>query len=158
VPGKEKLGLQHAQQAMEQAMHQARLAFARGEVPVGAVVTGEDGQILAARGNQVEGDHDASAHAEILALREAAAKMGSPRLTGCTLWVTLEPCPMCATAASFFRVKRLVFGAYDAKGGGVEHGPRIFAAPGCLHQSELVGGVRESESAELLRSFFAGKR
>jgi cytosine deaminase len=143
---------------MELALAQARLAAARGEVPVGAVVTGPDGAVLAAAGNRTQADHDASAHAELLAMREAARRLGSARLTGCALHVTLEPCAMCAAAAVHFRIRRVVFGAYDPKGGGVEHGARIFQAPGCLHVPEIVGGVRESEAAALLRSFFAGLR
>jgi tRNA(Arg) A34 adenosine deaminase TadA len=143
---------------MEIALSEARAAALRGEVPVGAVVTGPDGAVLAQAGNQVEATHDAGAHAEMLALRAAGAALGSPRLPGCTLWVTLEPCPMCAQAASFFRVKRVVFGAYDPKGGGVEHGARVFAAPSCHHVPEVVGGVRETEAAALLRSFFSARR
>ena len=144
--------------SMELALEEARRAAARGEVPVGAVVTGPDGAILAQAGNRVEAEHDASAHAELLAMRAAAAWLGNARLVGCDLWVSLEPCAMCAAAAMHFRLRRIVFGAYDPKGGGIEHGARVFAAPGCLHTPELVGGVRESESAELLRRFFAERR
>lgn len=140
------------------ALDEARAAAARGEVPVGAVVTDEEGLVLAAAGNEVEARNDPSAHAEILALRAAAARLGTPRLVGCTLTVTLEPCPMCAQAASFFRVKRVVFGAYDPKGGGVDHGARIFAAPSCHHVPEVIGGLRESDCAALLRDFFAARR
>jgi tRNA(Arg) A34 adenosine deaminase TadA len=143
---------------IELALLEAQAAAARGEVPVGAVVTDESGTVLAAAGNEVEARHDASAHAEILALRAAAAILQTPRLVGCTLTVTLEPCPMCAQAASFFRVKRLVFGAYDPKGGGVEHGARIFAAPSCHHAPEVVGGLRETDCAALLRDFFSARR
>lgn len=143
---------------MELALREAAAAAARGEVPVGAVVTDAAGEVLAAAGNEVEVRCDATAHAEILALRAAAARIGSPRLVGCTLTVTLEPCPMCAQAASFFRVKRLVFGAYDPKGGGVDHGARIFAAPSCHHAPEVVGGVRETDCAALLREFFRERR
>lgn len=143
---------------IEIALAEARAAAARGEVPVGAVVTDAAGRVLGRAGNRVEQDHDASAHAEMLALRQAAAARGSPRLPGCTLTVTLEPCPMCAQAASFFRVRRVVFGAYDPKGGGVEHGARIYAAPSCHHAPEVVGGVRERECGALLRDFFAGLR
>lgn len=143
---------------MTAALAQARAAGAAGEVPVGAVVLGPDGTVLAASGNRVERDRDASAHAELLAMRAAAARLGSPRLPGCTLAVTLEPCPMCTAAAIHFRVARVLFGAYDPKGGGVDHGPRLFAQPGCLHRPEVVGGVRESECGELLRAFFAGLR
>jgi tRNA(Arg) A34 adenosine deaminase TadA len=143
---------------IELALLEAQAAAARGEVPVGAVVTGPDGSVLAAAGNEVEARHDPTAHAEILALRAAAARLHTPRLVGCTLTVTLEPCPMCAQAASFFRVRRLVFGAYDPKGGGVEHGARIFAAPSCHHAPEVVGGLRETDCAALLRDFFAARR
>ena len=138
---------------MEAALAQARAAGARGEVPVGAVVTGPDGTVLAAAGNEVEAAHDASAHAELLAMREAARSTGG-RLAGCDLYVTLEPCAMCAGAMVHFRLRRLIFGAYDPKGGGVEHGARVFAAPGCLHVPEVLGGVREAECGELLRAFF----
>jgi cytosine deaminase len=143
---------------MELALHQAALAAARGEVPVGAVVLGPDGAVLAEAGNETEARCDASAHAELLALRGAARLRASPRLPDCALVVTLEPCAMCAAAISAFRIRRLVFGAYDPKGGGVEHGPRIFDSPGCLHRPEVVGGVRESEAAALLRAFFARLR
>jgi tRNA(adenine34) deaminase len=143
---------------MEIALEQARAAAARGEVPVGAVVVGPDGAVLARAGNRTEQDRDASAHAELLALRAAGQALGSPRLVGCDLYVTLEPCPMCASAISLFRVRKLVFGAYDPKGGGVEHGARIFAAASCLHRPEVVGGVRETEAAALLRDFFRVRR
>jgi tRNA(adenine34) deaminase len=143
---------------MDFCLDEARAAAARGEVPVGAVVIGPDGTVLARAGNRVEADHDPSAHAEILAIRAAAAALGSPRLVGCDLYVTLEPCPMCAQAISFARIRRLVFGAYDPKGGGVEHGARIFAAPSCHHAPDVVGGVREQDCADLLRGFFAERR
>jgi tRNA(adenine34) deaminase len=143
---------------METALEEARAAAARGEVPVGAVVTDAEGRILARAGNEVEARHDPSAHAEMLALRAAAAATGDKLLPEATLWVTLEPCPMCATAASFFRVRRVVFGAYDPKGGGVEHGPRLYALPTCHHAPEVIGGVRESEAGALLRAFFAALR
>ncbi len=143
---------------MALALAEARAAARRGEVPVGAVVVGADGAVLARCGNNVEARQDASAHAELLAMRAAASRLGQARLTGCDVWVTLEPCAMCAAAAVHFRVRRLVFGAYDPKGGGVEHGARVFAAPGCLHVPEVVGGVQEQECAALLRAFFAGLR
>jgi tRNA(Arg) A34 adenosine deaminase TadA len=143
---------------MVEALKEAGLAASRGEVPVGAVVTGPDGVIIARAGNQTEALHDASAHAEVLALRRAAAGLGSPRLVDCDLFVTLEPCPMCAYAISLFRVRRLIFGAYDPKGGGVEHGPRIFQSSSCHHAPAVVGGVREAEAAELLQVFFRGLR
>lgn len=144
--------------AMELALDEARRAAERGEVPIGAVVLGPDGAVLAGAGNEVEARRDASAHAELLALRAAAARLGVARLPGCELTVTLEPCPMCAHAVSLFRIRRLVFGAYDPKGGGVEHGARVFAAASCRHRPEVVGGVRERECAALLRSFFVGLR
>ncbi len=143
---------------MALALAEARAAAGRGEVPVGAVVVGADGTVLARCGNNVEAGRDASAHAELLAMRAAAGRLGQARLTGCDLFVTLEPCAMCAAAAVHFRVRRLVFGAYDPKGGGVEHGARVFAAPGCLHVPEVVGGVQERECGLLLREFFAGLR
>ena len=139
------------------ALDEAAAAAARGEVPVGAVVVDSNGAILARAGNRIEEYHDASAHAELLALRAAAGVRG-PRLAGCDLFVTLEPCPMCAHAISLFRVRRVVFGAYDPKGGGVEHGPRLFSAPVCLHRPEIVGGVCEAACARLLRDFFVARR
>jgi tRNA(Arg) A34 adenosine deaminase TadA len=143
---------------IEIALEEARAAAARGEVPVGAVVTDPAGRVLARAGNRVEERHDPTAHAEVLALRAASQARRSPRLPDCTLTVTLEPCPMCAQAASFFRVRRVVFGAYDPKGGGVEHGARIFQASSCHHAPEVVGGVREVECGAVLRAFFAGLR
>ncbi|GBQ81277.1 cytosine deaminase [Gluconacetobacter johannae DSM 13595] len=143
---------------MSIAMDEARAAAARGEVPVGAVLVGPDGTVLAHAGNAVEAGDDASAHAEMLVMRAAVRRLGGPRLAGCTLVVTLEPCPMCAAAAVHFRVGRIIFGAYDPKGGGVEHGPRLFARPDCLHRPEWIGGVRETEAAALLRDFFARLR
>jgi cytosine deaminase len=143
---------------MEIALAEARAAAARGEVPVGAAVLGPDGRVLARAGNRVEEWRDASAHAELIALREAATILGTPRLTGCDLAVTLEPCAMCAGAMVNFRLRRVLFGAYDPKGGGVEHGARVFAAAGCLHRPEVVGGVREGEAGALLRDFFRALR
>jgi len=143
---------------MALALEQARLAARRGEVPVGAVVVGPDGTILAACGNRTEECHDAAAHAELLAMRHAAAALGQTRLMGCDLYVTLEPCPMCAAAAGLFRVRRIIFAAYDPKGGGIEHGPRIFATAGAVHRPECIGGVRETDAARLLREFFAALR
>jgi len=143
---------------MEIALEEAHAAAERGEVPVGAAVIGPDGTVLARAGNRVEADHDASAHAELLALRAAAAIRGEPRLPGCDLFVTLEPCPMCAQAISLFRIRRLVFGAYDPKGGGVEHGARVFDAPSCHHRPDIIGGVRETEASALLRAFFRDRR
>ncbi len=143
---------------MEIALEEARRAAARGEVPVGAAVVGPDGTVLARAGNEVEARHDATAHAELLVMRAAAALRSEARLPDCDLFVTLEPCPMCAQAASFFRIRRLVFGAYDPKGGGVEHGARVFDAVSCHHRPEVVGGMREQEAAALLRDFFATRR
>lgn len=136
------------------ALAEARTAAAGNEVPVGAVVLAPDGTILARAGNRTEADHDPTAHAELLALRQAAALRGEPRLPDCDLVVTLEPCPMCAHAISLFRIRRLIFGAYDPKGGGVEHGPRLFDQAACPHRPEIIGGVRETECATLLRDFF----
>lgn len=143
---------------METALREAAAAAAAAEVPVGAVVLGPGGALLAMAGNRVERDHDASAHAELLAMRAAAWRQGSPRLIGCTLVVTLEPCPMCAAAAVHFRIGRVVFGAYDPKGGGVDHGPRVFDQPACLHRPEVVGGVRETECGAMLQAFFRARR
>lgn len=139
---------------MALALAAARQAEKRGEVPVGAVVLGEEGQVLAITSNEVEQRQDPSAHAEILAMREAARLSGSRSLSSCTLVVTLEPCPMCASAMVHFRLGRVIYGAYDPKGGGVDHGPRIFEQPSCLHRPEVIGGVREQENAQLLRKFF----
>ena len=143
---------------MDIALAEARTPRTRGEIPVGAVVIAGDGTVLARAGNAVEAQADASAHAELLALRAAAALRGEPRLPDCDLVVTLEPCPMCAQAISLFRIRRLVFGAYDPKGGGVEHGARVFDAASCHHRPEVVGGVREAEAAALLRAFFQARR
>ncbi len=142
---------------MDAALTEARAAGARGEVPVGAVVCGPGGTMLAQAGNETEATHDASAHAELLALRRAARRLGTARLTRCDLVVTLEPCPMCAAACSHFRIRRVIFGAYDPKGGGIEHGPRVFDHTR-LHRPEIIGGVREAECGALLRDFFAGLR
>lgn len=144
--------------AMEIALEEARAAAQRGEVPAGAVVISTEGTILARAGNRTEELTDATAHAELLALREAARTLGAPRLPTCDLVVTLEPCPMCAFAISLFRIRRLVFGAYDPKGGGVVHGPRIFCSTSCHHRPEIIAGIRESECAALLRDFFAVRR
>jgi tRNA(adenine34) deaminase len=143
---------------MQLALEQARLAALRGEVPVGAVLTDAGGDVLAAAGNQVEARADPTAHAELLVLHEAARRRGQKYLEDCDLAVTLEPCPMCAAAISLYRVRKLVFAAYDPKGGGVEHGARVFSHETCHHRPEVVGGVMESESAALLRKFFARLR
>ncbi|MEJ0093579.1 MAG: nucleoside deaminase [Methylocella sp.] len=142
---------------MSCAFLEAKDAFARGEVPIGAVIMHE-GKILARAGNRTLQDHDPTAHAEILAIRSACRTLGSQRLAGCDLYVTLEPCAMCAAAISFARVRRLYWAAADPKGGAVDHGPRFFAQPTCHHAPELYGGIRESEAAELLRQFFALRR
>lgn len=139
---------------MALALSEARAAAGRGEVPVGAVLIGPDGQVLARAGNQVEADADPTAHAEMLVIREAARRLGTPRLVDCSLVVTLEPCAMCAQAIALARLKRLVFGAYDPKGGGVEHGARVFERATCHHRPEVIGGVREREAGDLLRGFF----
>jgi len=143
---------------MALALAEARLAAARGEVPVGAVVVAADGTVIARAGNEVEACNDPSAHAELLALRDAVTTRGGKFLSDCDIVVTLEPCPMCAQAISLFRIRRLVFGAYDPKGGGVEHGARVFDAASCHHRPEVVGGLREAEAAALLRDFFADRR
>jgi tRNA(Arg) A34 adenosine deaminase TadA len=139
------------------AFAEARAASLRGEVPVGAVLV-RDGRILSRAGNRVLADKDPTAHAEMLAIRNACRTLGSERLTGCDLYVTLEPCAMCAAAVSFARLRRLYWAASDPKGGAVEHGPRFFSQPTCHHTPELYGGIRESEAAELLRGFFATRR
>jgi tRNA(Arg) A34 adenosine deaminase TadA len=139
------------------AFDEARAAAARGEVPVGAVVS-RDGVVLARAGNRTLELRDPTAHAEMLALRLACEALGSERLIGCDLHVTLEPCPMCAAAISFARIRRLYFGAGDPKGGAVENGVRLYASPTCHHQPEVYGGLRESEAAALLRDFFKGRR
>lgn len=143
---------------MARALAQAEAAAARGEVPVGAVVVDAAGAVLAEAGNRVEGDNDPSAHAELLAIRHASTARGEPRLPDCDLYVTLEPCAMCAQAIAFARIRRVYFGAYDPKGGGVEHGPRIFDQPTCHWRPEVYGGIRESEAAALLRGFFQARR
>jgi tRNA(Arg) A34 adenosine deaminase TadA len=140
------------------ALAQAEAAGARGEVPIGAVVVGGEGQVLAAAGNRTREFNDPTAHAEILAIRAACAAVGSERLSAADLYVTLEPCAMCAAAISVARIRRLYFGASDPKGGGVEHGPRVFSQPTCHHAPEVYGGIDEVESGELLRAFFAARR
>ena len=143
---------------MEIAFSEAEKAAAAGEVPVGAVIVSADGEIIAAAGNRPKAVNDPTAHAELLAIREACAKLGSERLIDCDLYVTLEPCAMCAAAISFARIRRLYFGAYDPKGGGVEHGPRFFAQPTCHHAPEVIGGLNETRASELLKAFFAARR
>jgi tRNA(adenine34) deaminase len=143
---------------MALALAAARAASARGEVPIGAVIVGPAGEVLAEAGNRSEELNDPTAHAEMLVIRAAAEKVGAPRLVGCDLHVTLEPCPMCAQAISFARIRRLYWGAPDPKGGGVEHGPRIFDQSTCHHRPELYPGIGEAEAGELLRAFFRKRR
>lgn len=142
---------------MQSALDQARAAGAAGEVPVGAVIVRE-GAIIAQAGNAPRKTHDPSAHAEMRAIRQACAAMKSERLTGCDLYVTLEPCTMCAAAISFARIRRLYFGAIDEKGGAVVSGVRFFEQPTCHHAPEIYPGIGEAESATLLREFFARRR
>lgn len=144
---------------MSIALAEAERAGGRGEVPVGAVlVDGRSGAVLAASGNRVEELHDPTAHAELLVLRAAAAAGAAKRLPEADLYVTLEPCPMCAQAIAFARLRRVYYGAYDPKGGGVDHGPRIFQQPTCHHRPEVYGGLREREAADLLQRFFRERR
>lgn len=145
------------QSPMALALAEARAAAARGEVPVGAVVV-RAGEIVAAAGNRTRECADPTAHAEILAIREACARIGDERLTGCDLYVTLEPCTMCAAAISFARIRRLYFGAADPKGGGVESGVRFYSRPTCHHAPEVYGGIAEGEAGDILRAFFAERR
>jgi tRNA(adenine34) deaminase len=145
------------EKAMRLALDEAEAAAARGEVPVGAVVLRE-GVILARAGNEILARDDPTAHAEMLVIRAAAAALGSQRLAGADLYVTLEPCPMCAAAIGLARISRLYFAAYDAKGGGVEHGPRIFDQPTCHHRPEVYGGIAERTAGDLLRRFFRARR
>ncbi|MFN7175539.1 MAG: nucleoside deaminase [Thermaurantiacus sp.] len=144
--------------AMARALDEARRAAEAGEVPVGAVVTDLQGRVVAAAHNRTRSDADPTAHAELLVIRAAAVARGVERLVGCTIWVTLEPCAMCAGAISHARLARLVYAAPDPKGGAVEHGPRIFAHPTCHHRPEVVSGVGEQEAASLLRGFFQQRR
>lgn len=143
---------------MALALAQAEAAAAQGEVPVGAVLVDAEGRVLAAAGNRVARDRDPTAHAEMLVLREGAVRLGAKHLPGCDLWVTLEPCAMCAAAVALARVRRLYFAAYDPKGGAVEHGPRLFEQPTIHHRPEIYGGIEERRAAELLRAFFRERR
>ena len=140
------------------ALAEAEAAAARGEVPVGAVIVTSGGEVLARDGTRIVERHDPTAHAEILALRTAAARQGSPRLTRCDLYVTLEPCPMCAYAVSLARLRRLYYGAADPKSGAVDNGPRLFASPACHHGPEVYGGIGERRAGDLLRAFFRERR
>jgi tRNA(Arg) A34 adenosine deaminase TadA len=143
---------------MERAIAEARAAAQRGEVPVGCAIVGPDGTLLAVAGNRTEETRDPTGHAELLAIRAAAARLGSARLADCDLYVTLEPCPMCAQAISFARLRRVYYGASDPKGGGVEHGPRIFDQATCHFRPEVYPGIGEREAAELLKAFFRARR
>ena len=142
---------------MAQALYQARQAESAGEVPVGAVIV-RDGEVIAAAHNAPRTLHDPTAHAELLAIRRAAQALGNERLDGCELWVTLEPCAMCAGAIAHARIARLYYAASDPKGGAVEHGPRFFEQPQCLHRPDVYSGMGAAEAAELLRGFFASRR
>jgi tRNA(adenine34) deaminase len=143
---------------MDIALAEARLAADRGEVPVGAVIVDAGGVIVARAGNETRQRNDPTAHAEVLAIRAAAAALGAERLSDCDLYVTLEPCAMCAGAISFARLRRLYYGADDPKGGGVAHGGRFFAQPTCHHRPEVYAGIGEVAAADLLRAFFAARR
>ena len=142
---------------MQAALAQAREAAAAGEVPVGCVIV-RAGTIIAGARNRTLADHDPTAHAEMLAIRAAAEVLGSERLVDCDLYVTLEPCTMCAAAISFARIRRLYYGAADPKGGAVEHGVRFLTAPTCHHRPEVYGGIAEAEASELLKEFFKARR
>lgn len=149
----------HSNPFMKAALKEAELALTRGEVPIGAVIVdSKNSEIIARSGNSIITDHNPIAHAEIVAIQQACQKIGSERLPECDLYTTLEPCPMCAQAIAFARIRRLYFGAYDPKGGGVEHGPRIFHSSSCHHQPEIYGGIQESNASELLKAFFQKKR
>jgi len=147
-----------AQDPMDIALAEPQAAGEAGEVPVGAVLVDAGGAVLARAHNRTERDKDPTAHAELLAIRAAAAARGSPRLVGCDLYVTLEPCPMCAAAIGFARIRRLYYGASDPKGGGVEQGPRIFAQATCHHRPEIYAGIGEDAAAALLKTFFRARR
>jgi len=143
---------------MDLALTEAEAAAKRGEVPIGAVIVAADGTLLSHAGNRTLEFRDPTAHAELIAIREACAKLSSERLTSCDLYVTLEPCAMCAAAISFARIRRLYFGASDPKGGAIEHGPRFFAGATCHHAPEVYGGIGHARAAELLKRFFAARR
>ena len=146
-----------SQSFMQLAIEEARVAEAAGEVPVGCVIV-RDSTVIARAGNRTLRDRDPTAHAEMLAIRQAATALGDERLSGCDLYVTLEPCTMCAAAMSFARIQRIYYGAADPKGGAVESGVRFFASPTCHHRPEAYGGIRAQETAALLRDFFAARR
>lgn len=143
---------------MKIALDEAEKAALRGEVPVGAVLVTDGGEIVCQSGNRTEEMADPTAHAEVLVLRKGAAILRTPRLTRCDLYVTLEPCAMCAAAISFARIRKLVFGAYDPKGGAVEHGPRFYSQPTCHHAPEVIGGLEETQAGRLLKAFFEERR
>ena len=143
---------------MRMALEEARRAADMGEVPVGAVITDADGAVLARGHNRVIADHDPTAHAELIAIRQAARVLGSERLTGCDLYVTLEPCAMCSQAIAFARIRRLYFGADDPKGGGITVGARVFDRDTTHHRPEIYGGILDAPAAGLLKAFFAGRR
>ena len=143
---------------MALALAEAEAAAARGEVPVGAVLVDGDGRVLAAAANRVEADHDPTAHAEMLVLRAGAARLGAKRLAQCDIYVTLEPCAMCAAAIGLARLRRLYFGAYDPKGGAVEHGSRLYDQSTTHHRPEIYGGIEERRAGALLRAFFRDRR
>ena len=151
------MGLTHAQ-AMGIALDEARAGAATGEIPIGAVVLDGDGAVIARDHNRREGDHDPTAHAEVLAIRQACAAAGSERLPGHDLYVTLEPCPMCAATIGFARIARLYFGASDPKSGGVAHGARVFSHPQCHHAPAVYDGIGSEEAERLLKAFFADRR
>jgi len=142
---------------MDEALAQARAAVAAGEVPIGCVLVRDD-EVIARAFNRTLLDRDPTAHAEMLAIRAAAATIGSERLVDCDLYVTLEPCAMCAPAISFARIRRLYYGAADAKGGAVENGVRFYASPACHHRPDVYGGIGEAEAAALLKDFFKERR
>jgi tRNA(adenine34) deaminase len=142
---------------MDMALEDARAAGARGEVPVGCVIV-RDGAVVARAGNRTLADRDPTAHAEIIAIRAAAASLGSERLEGCDLYVTLEPCAMCAGAVAFARIRRLYYSAADPKGGAVDNGVKFFASPSCHHRPEVYGGLAEAEAGALLKEFFRERR
>ncbi len=143
---------------MQLALRQAEAAAGRGEVPVGAVIVNAEGEVIASAGNRTEEKGDATAHAEMLVIREATEAQGGPRLVDCHIYVTLEPCAMCAAAISLARLRRLTFGAYDPKSGGIEHGAKVYEHATSHHKPEVVGGVGETEAAALLQDFFKDKR
>ncbi|MBV1900644.1 MAG: nucleoside deaminase [Kordiimonadaceae bacterium] len=143
---------------MHQALDEARVAAEKGEVPIGAVITGPDGEVLAAAGNRVVGPKDPTGHAELIAIRQAAKKLGSERLVDCSLYVTLEPCAMCAQAIAFARIARVYFGADDPKGGGITVGARIYSQSTTHHKPEVYGGILENEASQMLRDFFKTRR